>query len=194
MPTAVTLLSAGLLFGVSVPALAVPVAPLREAVYEKLSVPSVPVAETAVPVGEICGATVPTLPVAIRPLCWEDVNAVGDVTPPVPVAAVSDPCEVSDPKLTALVEATPLIASEENLGGKPSKLTSENAVLPNNILRDVDQRSTGSVGWHDERERTRSHSLCAEGVSRHSLVALGRVVHQHAVKCGAQRHVGIRNR
>jgi hypothetical protein len=41
----------------------------------------------------------------------------------------------------------------------PEKLISENASSPYISLRDVDQRGTGSVGWHDERERTSGHSL-----------------------------------
>jgi hypothetical protein len=43
--------------------------------------------------------------------------------------------------------------------GVPEKLISENASSANIVLGDVNQRSTGSVCRHNERECTSSHRL-----------------------------------
>jgi hypothetical protein len=129
-------------------------------VYENATVPPVPVALTAVVGTVICGINNPKLPVATCPLSGADTNAPIVPTLPVPVKAVNDGEVDLDAKLLIEPDAdTPVVFAEEKKIGVPERLTSENAESPNMVLSDVDQRSTGSVGRHDERERTSSHSL-----------------------------------
>jgi len=110
--------------------------------------------------GEICGTNNPMLPVATCPLSRDDLSAPIVPALLVPVTAVGVGAVDQDAKLATELDAdTPVVATEANFKGVPEKLISENASSPYISLRDVDQRGTGSVGWHDERERTSGHSL-----------------------------------